>query len=168
MQLNITTDYAVRSVLYLTIAGHMASAAEIAEHMHIPRQYLTTMARRLKDTGLIQAQGGKLGGYYLARPPEDITLLDVIRATEGTMNLNRCLEHDKYCSRFATEECPVREVYESLQEMVESYLGSVTMADLKNKLTKGKLPANAGRSEQSSAGACQLPKQEDEQLWTMK
>lgn len=136
MQLNITTDYAVRSVLYLATIGRMAAAPEISERMHIPRQYLTTMARRLKDAGLIRAQGGKCGGYMLARPPEAITLLDVIRATEGTMNLNRCLEHDKYCSRFATEDCPVREVYTDLQEMVENYLGGVTMADLKNKLIK--------------------------------
>lgn len=141
MQLNLTTDYAIRSILYLTIKGPMASAPEIAEQMHIPRQYLTTMARRLKDAGLIGAQGGKHGGYYLARPAKDITLLDVIRAMEGTIQLNRCLEHDRYCSRFATENCPVREVYVSLQSTVEDFLGSVTMADLQNKLSEKELLA---------------------------
>lgn len=134
MQLITATDYAIRSILYLALVERMATASEVAEKMQIPKQYLVTTSRKLKEAGLIAAAPGVSGGYFLARPPEQITLLDIIEVTEGTIRLNRCLEHDQYCSRFATEHCPVRQVYEGLQSTVEGLLGSVTIAELKRMM----------------------------------
>lgn len=146
MQLILATDYAIRSILYLALVGRMATASEVSEKMKIPKQYLVTTSRKLKEAGLIAAAPGVRGGYFLARPPEEITLLDVIQVTEGTIRINRCLEHDKFCSRFATEDCAVRQVYEDLQLSVEDMLSNVTMADLKHRMEKGKKEANGGVS----------------------
>ena len=134
MQLILATDYAIRALLYLAQVGRMAPVSEVSEKMKIPKQYLVTMSRRLKNAGLIDTERGQTGGYFLARAPEDISLLDIIQVTEGTIKLNRCLEHDRYCSRYATETCPVREVYEQLQASVEELLGGTTLADLKQRL----------------------------------
>lgn len=139
MQLILATDYAIRALLYLAQVERMAPVSEVSEKMKIPKQYLVTMSRRLKSAGLIDTERGQTGGYYLARAPEEISLLDIIRVTEGTIKLNRCLEHDKYCSRYDTENCPVREVYEKLQFSVEDLLGKTTLADLKRKLEDKKI-----------------------------
>ena len=55
--------------------------------MKIPKQYLVTTSRKLKAADLIAAVPGVSGGYFLARPPEEITLLDIIKATEGQSSL---------------------------------------------------------------------------------
>ena len=140
MQLIMASDYAIRALLYLAIVNRMAPASEISEKMNIPRQYLVTMSRKLKDAGLIDAVYGQNGGYFLARPADGITLLDIVSVTEGTTKLNRCLEHSQYCSRFATDACPVRATYVELQNVVEDMLRGVTLGTLKGRLD-GKRPA---------------------------
>lgn len=130
MQFNITTDYAVRTVLYLATIQKVTSAGEISEAMSIPQDYITVLSKRLRDGGVLQAHRGAGGGYCLARDPREITLKDIIRLMESTDRINRCLEDDSYCSRGAAEVCPVRQVYLRLQRMFTDVLDSVTIDDL--------------------------------------
>lgn len=134
MQLIMATDYAIRSLLYLALIERMAPASEISEKTGIPKQYFVTMSRKLKDAGMLDSAPGMAGGYFLARPAAEITVLDIIEATEGPINLNRCAELSADCRRFDAPFCPVRETYEGLQETVEGYLSGVTLADMKNRL----------------------------------
>ena len=140
MQLIMTTDYAIRSLLYLSLIDRMAPASEVSERMNIPKQYLVTMSRKLKDAGLIAALPGAAGGYYLARDASEITLLDIMRVTEGTDGINRCTEQGACCERFSSEDCPVKGVYEELQSTVEELLSHVTLADLKRRMQARDLP----------------------------
>lgn len=130
MQLNVTTDYAIRTVLYLAIKGDITSSMEIAEKMAIPRNYLLKITKRLLDTEIITRYKGVYGGFALNKAPEDITLFEIIEKVEGVTKINRCLEEDKFCSRFATENCPVRNVYCSLQGLIEKRLSDVTIKSL--------------------------------------
>lgn len=137
MQLILATDYAIRSILYLTLVERMATASEVSEKMKIPKQYLVTTSRKLKAADLIAAVPGVSGGYFLARPPEEITLLDIIKATEGTILFDRCLEHNEdCCSVLKQSECPVREVYVGLQSIMEETLSKVTIAKLRTQMEK--------------------------------
>ena len=136
MQIIMATDYAVRSLLYLTLIGRMAPASEVSERMGIPKQYLVTMSRKLKDAGMLSSAPGAAGGYFLARPAGEISLLDIMQVTEGTMNLNRCADHSKRCDHFGVDNCPVRDVYTELQNTVEELLGGVTLADLASRIEK--------------------------------
>lgn len=139
MQLILATDYAVRSVLYLAAVGRTATAGEISEQMNVPKQYLVTMARNLREAGIINAESGVKGGYSLGRPPEDISLFDIMKLTENTTRINRCLEEDKYCSCCAAQSCPTRGVFSELQGMIDSFFAGITLADLKAKTDVGKL-----------------------------
>lgn len=131
MQLNITTDYAIRTVLYLAIHNNkVVSSNEIAEKMAIPRNYLLKITKRLLEAGIISRYKGVYGGFSLNKAPEDITLFEIVETIEGITKINRCLEEDKYCSRFATENCPVRNVYCSLQRTVEKKMSDVTIKSL--------------------------------------
>lgn len=130
MQLTNTTDYAIRMVVHLAAQRRVVSSAEIARTMGIPVDYLKVVSAPLRAAGIIASRKGVRGGYVLSKPPENITLLDIIELTEGTTKINRCLEHDRYCSRFATETCPVRACYVQLQTIVEYGLRSVTIGRL--------------------------------------
>ena len=65
MQFNITTDYAIRTVLYLGQCKEIASATEISREMSIPRGYLEKVLSKLKRAEYISADLGAKGGYYL-------------------------------------------------------------------------------------------------------
>ena len=130
MQLKITTDYAIRAVICIASSAGVRSSRDIADSMHIPREYFIQISKTLREQGILQAHPGKNGGYTLARPAEEISLFDIIHAMEGTTRLNRCLEYDAYCSRFASDSCPVRTVYQKVQQTLEEALAGTTIASL--------------------------------------
>ena len=130
MQLNITTDYAIRIIVYLGMKGGFAASREVSDNMGIPYGYVLKIARKLVAAEIVTTSTGIYGGISLNKKPEDISLLDLIQVMESTTEINRCLEEDKYCSRFATETCPVRRFYCVLQDELESKLSSITIADL--------------------------------------
>ena len=130
MQLNITTDYAIRIIMHLAETKCVTPASEISETMGIAKKSLLATANKLKAAKLIAGHKGVAGGYSLMRRPEDITLLDIITTMEGKTKINRCLEHDKFCSRFAAETCPVHTFYCEVQDKLERYFTDMTIQKL--------------------------------------
>ena len=77
-----STEYGMRTVLYLAEKGTVCSSRDVAEDMSIPRDYLIQLAQLLRNAGLITARPGKHGGYSLAKDPSDISVFDVICALQ--------------------------------------------------------------------------------------
>lgn len=101
MQLGLTreADYAVRAMLAL-VAGEPSvplSSRRIAEEWRIPRAFLVQVLGRLADRGLVTAALGRNGGYRLARPASQITLLDVVTAIESQPTDRRCVLRGSPC-----------------------------------------------------------------------
>lgn len=136
MQLNITTDYAIRVLLYLSDKEKPVSSQEIAQVMKIPNNYIIKVCRKLKENKLIETHRGKDGGYMLTCLIDDISLWNVIDTMEDKTKVNRCLEEDRYCSRNATEKCPVRKVYVSLQSDLEKRLSSISLGEIQRQTQK--------------------------------
>lgn len=130
MQLNITTDYAIRAVLYLAIKNELTTAGAIASAMGIPKNYILKITQKLVTAGVVKRTVGVHGGFCLAKSTADITLYEIVNLIEPTTRLNRCLEDDKYCSRFATENCPVRNFYCLLQSELDDRLKTITVQQL--------------------------------------
>lgn len=141
MQLNITTDYSIRIILYLAIKKEVTSSILIARDMGIPGKYLINLGAKLKYAGLVNTHKGKHGGYSLAKPPEDISIYDILLASEETIKINRCLEQDRYCSRDGAKSCQVRRFYCVAQEKMETYFKSITIADMMEDLDEEYLVA---------------------------
>lgn len=120
MQLNVTTDYAIRTVLYLAIKNELATANEIATAMGIAPSYVLKITRKLVAAGIIKRIVGAKGGFLLAKKQTEISLYEIINV----------LEADRYCSRFATENCPVRAFYCELHGLIEKQLKATTVASL--------------------------------------
>ena len=105
-------------------------AKEIGAAMGIPKNCVLKITHKLVEAGIIERLVGAQGGFSLAQKIDDITLLDILNIMEPTMRVNRCLEEDKFCSRYATENCPVRGFYCKLQEELEKSLKKMTIKRL--------------------------------------
>ena len=78
MRISAKADYAVRAMVELAAAGDEPVKGErLAEAQDIPLQFLEHILLELKHAGLVRARRGAKGGYWLARPPEEITIADL-------------------------------------------------------------------------------------------
>lgn len=150
MQLKLTTDYAVRTLMYLAGHGGTVPIAEIAEAMDIPEKYLNRLGLTLRDAGLIVTHRGQYGGYSLGRPPENIRLYDVVLLVEGTIALNRCLEEDGYCGRSAVNYCNVHRCYSVMQRKWENFLRGVTIASLLGEMSEEEIEKRINKDSEAA------------------
>lgn len=127
MQLNITTDYAIRTVLFLGQNQEKASASQISEAVNIPQGYLEKVLTKLKKASYISADIGVRGGYYLNKCLEEIMLGDLIKVMENTVKINRCLEADHYCSMGGVGTCKVHQFYTKVQEKLEDHIFNISL-----------------------------------------
>ncbi|MBR5646646.1 MAG: Rrf2 family transcriptional regulator [Treponema sp.] len=102
---------------------------EIAERQNISQKYIETIMTMLSKNGFVDAVQGKGGGYRLNRLPEKYKVGDILRLTEGTLAPVACLEKGAApCER--KKVCKTLPVWKKLDELVENYLDSVTLADI--------------------------------------
>ncbi len=133
MQFKQTTDYAVRFIAYLAEKGKTAAASEISEKTNIPKAYLINFSKQLRQKGLIAAETGINGGYYLVKDPSEITMYDVISTVEITMKINQCLENEQGKDLYENRMTKLHDFYADLQDVLEEKLKSVTIADIVQK-----------------------------------
>jgi Rrf2 family protein len=129
MKISRETDYAMRCVLYL--AGrqeNVAMISEIAAEMSVPKSFLAKILQKLTRASIVTSYRGLKGGFELARPPAEISLLEVIEAIEPVA-MNICALDKKKCSRSRT--CSVHPVWLEVRETVEKMLRKKTFANLK-------------------------------------
>lgn len=131
MQLNITTDYAIRMMLYLAQVDCKTNSAEITQSLQIPINTCKKNLQLLKKRELVKARPGIDGGYFLSRKASQITFKDIVRAMDEKTEFNRCLEPDCFCNRGAVEHCPVRAVYTDAQKALDKAF-QTTLQDLVN------------------------------------
>lgn len=102
---------------------------EIAQRQDISEKYLESIVKSMVKGGILSGLRGKGGGYRLGRPPEEITVREVLRVTEGSLAPVSCLDEGApFCNRAA--ECPTLAMWQGLDETIHEYLDSFTIADL--------------------------------------
>jgi Rrf2 family protein len=111
MQITRQADYAVRAVLHLTGlgAGEHTSTAQIAREQKIPATFLAKIVSQLSAAGILRATRGAHGGVMLARPANDISLLEVVEAIDGPILLNECVIDPGLCPLGDT--CAIQSVW---------------------------------------------------------
>jgi Rrf2 family protein len=130
MQITRQADYALRAMLYLarTDPNQRASTSQIANIQQIPPSFLAKIISQLSIAGLIHTSRGARGGVSLARPTEEISLLDVVEAIDGPILLNECT-HSKDGCPFG-EDCPIQPIWCNAQDELVNKLKSTKFADL--------------------------------------
>ena len=123
------TDYAIRCILHLAQnEGRIVRVTEIAQAMHIPKNFLAKIIQRLVRSRLLTSTRGAQGGFQLAKKPAEITLLAIIESIQRCAGINDCaLDHNR-CTRSAT--CSVHPVWVKIRKEVENRLRKQTILSL--------------------------------------
>lgn len=132
--------YALRVMLELAqdTSGEYLPLPVLAARQEISEKYLEGIVSTLVRAGLLEGQRGKHGGYRLSRAPEQCSVGEILRLTEGSLAPVSCLEgEENSCPRAG--KCLTLPVWQRLDALINGYLSGVTLADL--------LAGNAGAEE---------------------
>jgi Rrf2 family protein len=109
----------------------LASAAELAETYHMPRPAVANLLKAFSKAGLLESRRGLHGGYRLARPASGISLLDVLTAIDGPVQLIDCAVEDAQNPGCGYEDvCPSRSPMRSVHRRIIALLEGISLAEL--------------------------------------
>ena len=132
MRLELTHrgSYAIRAVLTLARAekDEVVPARRIAKEMDIPVRFLPQVLGDLSRAGIVEARLGRAGGYRLSKPASQISLLDIIEASEGDARRQTCVLSGKPCD--GADPCDVHDMFYEAQEAILQRLDGVSVADV--------------------------------------
>jgi len=128
LMFNQTTEYALRAMAWLAVnEGELVPTNEIATHTMVPPHYLAKVLQQLAAAELISGRRGVRGGYRLARPPREITLLEVLRSVGRIERITTCplgLENH------GTNLCALHRRIDETARLVIEQFGGITLYDL--------------------------------------
>ena len=135
MRVSAKADYAVRAAAELAAGGEGPMKGEaLAQAQGIPLKFLENILAELRHAGLVQSQRGAEGGYWLARPADEVTIADVIRAVEGPLASVRGESPETVKYRGAAEA--LGKLWVAVRANLRAVLEEVTVADV----ASGELP----------------------------
>ncbi len=133
MKISTQSRYGLRALFDIAYhsAGLSTQVKDISARQAISPRYIEQIFQKLKKAGIIRSIRGPSGGYYLARKPDEVSVGDIVRATEGDIQLVHCTRQKStknVCDRM--EQCVVRTVWTEASGRLMTYLDSVTLQDL--------------------------------------
>ena len=128
------TRYSIRALLHLAdrYGEGPVQLAEIAREQNIPAKFLTVMLSQMSREGLVGTRRGREGGYWLARPPQEITYGEVVRLTRGSLGLLPCASRLAYepCANCISEDkCRLHRVMLMVRDETARILDKLSLAD---------------------------------------
>jgi len=138
MKVSAKADYAIRAAVELAAAADEGpvKGERIASAQEIPPNFLENILADLRNGGIVVSRRGADGGYWLARPADEISLADVIRVVDGPLANVRGIRSEQVSYHGSAE--PLRDVWIAVRASLRSVLEQVTLADL----VAGELPEN--------------------------
>ena len=135
IRLSRMADYAVVLMTYIaTEDARTRNAAEVACETRLPSPTVSRILKNLARAGLLQSTRGIKGGYMLASPATDITVVDIIAAVDGPIAMTDCVEDGAGECDIETF-CPLRSHWQVINAAVRGALQQVTLADLSAPMT---------------------------------
>jgi len=126
MRIILETEYAIQIIDYLIHCGKRQGAIEISEAIGTPLRFTKNILQKLAHTDIINSYLGNHGGYELGRPPEEISLYDVMEVTEGPLLLNRCLANEHECAYIPDkQQCPFHVAFRELSSGLERHMRQI-------------------------------------------
>ena len=129
-------EYAIQGVLYLGLkpVGTMTSIKELTARLNIHYHFLGKILQRLAYHGLLISQKGPTGGFALAKPAKEITLLDIVEAVDGTDFTRRCVLGFSECS--GRNPCAVHSVWGGVRDEIRDMLVSKNISEMAKEMKK--------------------------------
>ncbi|HET6997488.1 MAG TPA: Rrf2 family transcriptional regulator [Solirubrobacterales bacterium] len=136
MRVSAKADYAVRAAAELAAAEEGPIKGErLAAAQDIPLQFLEHILLELKHNGIVRARRGAKGGYWLAKPADEVTVAEIIRAVEGP--IAHVQSSPPEAIEYSGNAEHLQEVWIAVRASLRSVLEEVTLADL----VSGELPS---------------------------
>ena len=128
MQLNVSTDYAIRMVLFLAKNAKTVSSSKLSKELGVSSRYLLQIAAKLRNAGIVAVSYGPSGGYGLAQPTKDISIFDIIIVMEERIQFKQ----DSRCEAGSDSELfqIVNTAYEHIDNVISKILKSMTIESL--------------------------------------
>lgn len=161
LTLTKTGDYAVRAAIALSKAfpgGGYRKIREVAAEMDLPLRYTPQILNLLAKAGLAEARAGQQGGYRLRRPPEQVTLLEIIEAAEGPLRSERCTLRGGPCRW--DDVCPLHATWEEARRRLTEVLDGTTLAavvEADGRLEAGRYPVPSDSHRRRGPSASTRP-----------
>jgi Rrf2 family protein len=136
--------YALRALYALAAdeARGPVLISDLAEREKIPRKFLEAILLELKNAGILKSKKGKGGGYSLARPPQQITMGQVIRIIDGPLAPIPCASERAFvkCEECVDEAtCGTRQVMKKVRDAIAAILDGTTLADVQAQIARARL-----------------------------
>lgn len=129
MKLSTKGKYGLYAMFYLAQhAGNGPQPLKAVAEIGVPEDYLEQLLGNLRRAGLVTTVRGAQGGYQLAKEPDEITVGDIIDATEGPLSISECLSDEGSCHRAG--QCRTRRVWEYLSNSINDLLQSISLKDM--------------------------------------
>lgn len=147
-RLSTRGHYAVLVMYELARAdGSFSSLQDIAVAQKLSQGYLEQIIRPLRKAGLVESKKGFGGGYSLARPAQEVTVGEIVRAVEGPVVPVKCVAGDSSLDS-CPDGCRARMVWQRVGEAIDNVLDSTTLKDLADSEPEGTAPPKGeGQSE---------------------
>ncbi|MCH5185711.1 MAG: RrF2 family transcriptional regulator [Oscillospiraceae bacterium] len=134
MKISTKGRYALRMMVDIAMNGENdnVSIKDVAQRNNISIKYLEQIVNLLSKRGFLKSTRGPQGGYRLSKPPEQYTIGDILRITEGNMAPVSCLEDDEnMCERAG--KCETLWIWEEFYHVINEFMDSVTLEDIVKK-----------------------------------
>lgn len=129
MKLSTKGKYGLYAMFYLAQhAGNGPQPLKSVAEIGVPEDYLEQLLGNLRRAGLVTTVRGAQGGYQLAKEPADVTVGDIIDATEGPLSIAECISDEGCCHR--SGQCKTRRVWEYLSNSINDVLQSISLKDM--------------------------------------
>ena len=131
-------EYALRALTYITVNSdsELIRTQEIAEAEGLPAPFLAKLLQQLARSGILVSVKGPKGGFGLARPPKEISLLEVVTAIDGEDGFMRCAIGLAECTD--TAPCPLHDTWKPLRDQILDYMAGRSLANLAEAITRKK------------------------------
>ena len=142
MKLSVRGEYALRALLVLARDyrpdDSVVRIQEISAKQNIPKRFLEQILNDLKAAGLVASKRGVAGGYRLNRPPEAVTLAEIIRHVEGPLAPVSCVSEQYYekCSCPDESRCAIRSIMKEVRDSIVQVMENATLASLAERAAK--------------------------------
>ncbi len=128
LKLTKKADYGLIALRHLAATDSTASAKDIADTYGLPVPLLAKVLQKLTKAKILRSVSGTNGGYGLARNPDRISALEVVRALDGPVILTHCFTEHGTCDQ--SDNCTVREPLRRVHEAILDLLDKFTISDL--------------------------------------
>lgn len=132
MRLSTKSLYGVRAVFDIAYNSRdvPVQVKDISKRQRISQRYLEQIFQKLKRAGVLKSKRGPKGGYFLAKSISEITVGDILRATEGPPDLVFCVTSRRSGKCDLLERCVTRPIWEETGRRIAEYLDSISVDDL--------------------------------------